>query len=290
MKKLITTAPLKYHGGKSYLADWIHSLSPPSVCDDPERGYTHRYIAHFGGGGEFWNWLPIDGISETINDRNGELVNFFAVLANSPDELVRRLSVTPFSEDVWRSSLDRDTDDPIERAVTFFVRYRQSRQGLGKDYSTPTRRVRRGMNENVSAWLSAVDGLPECHERLRSVEIRNMDAVKFIDKYDHPRALFYLDPPYLHETRSSTGEYEYEMSEQEHRALLERLEGIQGKFMLSGYRSDLYDEFASRNNWTRHEIEIDNKASSKKTKPTKVECIWTNYSEGSKSNAATLLF
>ena len=47
--------------------------------------------------------------------------------------------------------------------------------------------------------------------------------------------LFYLDPPYLHETRATTGEYEYEMTISQHADLLDALVAIKGWFLLSGY-------------------------------------------------------
>lgn len=283
MTTTIKNQPLKWHGGKSYLAKWIHSLAPPSVIDNPRNGYTHRNIAYAGGLGEFWNWLPVEGISEAVNDRKSELSNFWDVLACPPlfEKLQRLLEATPFSDEYWSwSSMhdpELDADDAVVCALHFFCKFRMSRQGLGKDYATPTRRTRRGMNENVSAWLSAVEGLPECHERLKRVEIRNMDALDFIHKYDHAQALFYLDPPYLHETRSSTGEYEHEMTEEDHQKLLFQLSNIEGRFMLSGYHSELYTATALAFGWTCHEKEIDNKASSQKSKPKRIECLWTNY-------------
>lgn len=268
---MIASQPLKWHGGKSPLASWLHSLAPE--C------YTHRNIVYAGGLGEFWNWLPIEGISEAVNDANGELYNFYACLRdpNKFGALWRILDATPFGDAFWSEARNVDVT-LVDRAVEFFVKYRQSRQGLGKCYATPTTRTRRGMNENVSAWLSAVDGLPECHERLRRVEIRNMDAIAFIKQYDHPKALFYCDPPYLHETRNSTGEYgPHEMTRQQHGELLGFLTTLEGKFMLSGYRSDLYDTAASNFGWTRHERDVDNKASSAKSKERKTECVWVNY-------------
>lgn len=61
------TQPIKYHGGKSYLASFIHSLAPPSH-HVVSGGYTHRNIVFAGGLGEFWNWDPVDGVAEAIND------------------------------------------------------------------------------------------------------------------------------------------------------------------------------------------------------------------------------
>ncbi len=255
------TQPIKWHGGKRYLAKWIQSLAP--------TGYTHRNIVFGGGLGEFWNW-PHEGTSEAVNDTYGALTNFWRTLQNKQlfADFHRQVDAMPFSQVEWEDS------DP-STAIGFFVRFRQSRQGLGNDYSTPTRRTRRGMNEQVSAWLTAVAGLADCHRRLKRVEIRNMDFRQFIYKYDHSKALFYCDPPYVHSTRSTGGgEYGHEMTEDDHTELLDQLGHLSGRFLLSGYQCALYDQAAAKYGWTRHEKVIDNKASSQKVKPTKTECVW----------------
>lgn len=264
--------PLKWHGGKSYLASWVISLMP-------DRASWHLYREPYFGGGAVLFRLDPEGLSEAVNDLNAGLTNFWAVLGDDlySVRLIDLLSSTPFSQAEFDKAGWTDATPSVHNARDFFIRYRQSRQGLGKDFATPTRRLRRGMNENVSAWLSAVEGLPEAHERLKRVEIRNMDAVEFIRKYDDEKAVFYCDPPYLHETRSSTGVYEHEMTESYHRKLLACLTSISGQFLLSGYRSKLYDRAALNCGWNRHEKQIDNKASGKKSKETKTECIWTNF-------------
>lgn len=264
--------PLKWHGGKYYLASWILSNFP-----DRSR-YTH-YNEPFAGGLSVLFRHDPEGKAETVNDLNSELSNFWQVLAYTPERMLRALWGTPLSESEWieATQVGALNPDRVRRATSFFIRYRQSRQGLGKDYCTPTTRTRRGMNENVSSWLSAVDGLQDAHERLRRVEVRRMPAVEFIAKYDHSRALFYLDPPYLHETRVTTQDYDCEMTKLDHDQLLHTLGGVRGMFCLSGYRSDLYDHYADIYGWRRVEIEIDNKASAKRTKEKKVECLWMNY-------------
>ena len=105
------------------------------------------------------------------------------------------MNLTPFSQ----VSFDRaktPEGDEIERAVKFFVRNRMSRQGLGTSFATMVRtRTRRKMSDPVSAYLSAVESLPDVHDRLSSVVIFNEDAKRLIEREDHGRALFYLDPP-----------------------------------------------------------------------------------------------
>ena len=69
------------------------------------------------------------------------------------------------------------------------------------------------MNEQASAWLNAVDGLASVHARLKRVVILCRDALEVIRRQDGPKTLFYLDPPHLHSTRASTGNYAHEMDE-----------------------------------------------------------------------------
>lgn len=98
-----------------------------------------------------------------------------------------------------------------------------------------------------------------------------------IQQQDGPRTLFYLDPTYLAETRTVPDVYAHEMTPEQHSELLEVLAGIQGRFLLSGYRSAMYDEAAKAAGWNRFDIEIDNKSGSGKKKNKRVESLWMNY-------------
>lgn len=269
--------PIKWHGGKHYLAKKIIELMPPHT----------RYVEPFAGGLSVLLAKPCEGISEFANDLNGELINFWRTLARPTafEQLRRMLEATPLSQwhfentnDESHSLYAKDFGPNATRAYAFFVRARMSRQGLSKDYCTPTSRTRRGMNEQVSAWLSAIDGLPDIHERLKRVEVWNTPAVKAIKALDSSDTLFYCDPPYLHATRSSIGEYgDQEMTPQQHIELLECLASIRGKFLLSGYYSDLYYAFAQQHGWKIVEFQIPNNASSAKQKQRKIEIVWMNY-------------
>lgn len=300
----MTSAPLKYPGGKHYLAQRLIALMPPHLM----------YVEPFFGGGAVLlarppgrDWyrggpgmpptpepMPsgLQGCVEVANDLDSELFNFWAVLRNAEtlSELTRLVEATPFCEQTWETAcaqpaglLGDDDTPPRERlnvwgAWAYLVRVRLSRQALGRDFATISRnRTRRGKAEQVSAWLSAVEGLIDAHVRLRDVLLTNRDAVVLIGQQDGPKTFFYCDPPYVHSTRTTPGDYRHEMTDEQHVALLERLSRIEGKFMLSGYRCELYDDAAARHGWRRVDFEIDNKAAAGPTKPGRVESVWMNY-------------
>jgi len=271
-----SSAPLKWHGGKSYLAEWIIGHMPE---------HTHYVEPFFGGGAVLFRKDPV-GVSEVINDGNAELTNFWFVLQDDDyfEDFLRTVQATPFSEREFDDAMSWDSADPVERAVAFFIRYRQSRQGLGRDFATLSRRrTRRGMNEQASSWWSAVDGLADAHDRLKRVVILNRDACDVIRQQDGESTLFYLDPPYVHATRTATNAYAFEMDHPAHERLLETLTGVSGHFILSGYPSDLYSRFADRHGWRCVTRSIDNKSSCAKSKAMKTECLWMNFDSPAKS-------
>lgn len=275
MPTIRVTSPIKWHGGKYYLAPKMKLFLP--------KKYLHRVHPYGGGVNEIFSWGG-DGVSEVINDCNHDLMNFWRVLQDKDmfEEFQLLCNATPFSElefvDAKETLALVRKGNPVRLAHNFFVRCRQSRQGLMKDFATvSTTRLRRGMNEQVSAWLSSIEGLPAVHERLKRVMILNEDAIKVICEQDSPDTFFYLDPPYLQETRTAKDIYEYEMTPEQHQQLLDLLGVLEGKFMLSGYPSEMYAAAAKKYGWRHHDFDLPNNASSKKSKDRKIERIWMNY-------------
>ncbi len=268
------TQPIKRHGGKHYLADWILSHRPAEYIT-----YCEPY---FGAGSVLLRHDP-KGCSEVVNDLDGNLMNFWAVLGDPArfSDLQMVLIATPFAQRIFGAAVDGKAATSVGRAADFFVRSRQSRQGLCKDFATMSKtRTRRGMNEQVAQWLGAIEGLPEIHERLKRVVILNEDALSAIARMDSPDTWFYLDPPYRHETRTDKKSYgEFECGDSHHFDLLALLadHSFQGRFALSGYHSREYDDVASACGWRCVEKVIDNKASSATVKPQMTECLWMNY-------------
>ncbi|MBM4069109.1 MAG: DNA adenine methylase [Planctomycetes bacterium] len=262
------TPPLKWHGGKNYLAKRIIELMPPHV----------HYVEPFAGGLAVLLAKDPEGVSEVVNDVDGNLMNFWRTLQvpDTFERFARVVQAIPFSEVEWREAMPSNLGSSLRQAIAFFVRCRQSLAGRQSCFAPLSRtRTRKGMNEQAAAWLGAVDGLAAVHARLRRVVILNRPAVEVIRQQDGPDTLIYCDPPYLASKRTAPDVYAHEMTTADHRELVTCLCHCKGKVMLSGYRSVLYD--AALSGWTRHDFDVANNAASGKEKRRMTECVWCNW-------------
>jgi DNA adenine methylase len=101
-------------------------------------------------------------------------------------------------------------------------------------------------------------------------------ALEVIRAHDTPTTLFYLDPPYLPETRAANNVFgEFDMTTEQHEELLATIKTLQGKVMLSGYPSKLYDSKLS--GWHRHQFDLPNNAAGDIIKRRMTECVWCNF-------------
>src|SRR5688572_734019 len=106
--------PVKWHGGKHYLAARISALFPRH----------HTYVEPFGGAASvLLNKEPAP--VEVYNDVNERITRLFRVLRERGDELRQRLLLTPYSEREFESAFI-PTDDEVEQARRDFVRWRLS--------------------------------------------------------------------------------------------------------------------------------------------------------------------
>lgn len=257
-----------WYGGKFSHLDWLLPLLPEA---------TH-YCEPFGGSAAVLLNRPPMPV-ETYNDLDGELVNFFRVLRNEQEELVRQIGLTPFSREELRLAVQEQPADlsDLERARRFFVRARQVRTGLAQTASEGRwahclLTSRAGMAGAVSRWLGSVEGLSELVQRLLRVQIEHAPALEVIARYDSPQTLFYCDPPYVHASRGDVRAYGFEMTDAEHEALAAKLGQVRGKVAISGYASSLYEDLYV--GWTRLEAPPRTIHS---TKAERTEVLWINY-------------
>jgi len=257
-----------WYGGKYSHLNWLLPLLPEA----------HHYCEPFGGSGAvLLNREPSP--IETYNDIDGEVVNFFRVLRDKTDKLLKAIALTPFSrEEFFTACQDYGPHlSDVERARRFFVRARQVRTGLAQTatlgrWANCKDTSRNGMAGVVSRWLGSVEGLAEIGQRLLRVQIENRPAVDMIRLYDSRRTLFYCDPPYPHEARGDVNAYAFEMSDEAHEELAAALGRIKGQAAVSGYRCTLMDALYRR--WRRVDAPPKKCHSIKKER---AEALWMNY-------------
>jgi DNA adenine methylase len=257
-----------WYGGKYSHLDWLLPLLPPAF----------HYCEPFGGSAAVLLNRPPSPV-ETYNDIDGEVVNFFRVLRETPEELIRAIALTPFSRKELEIACSRSTDDlsPLERARRFYVRARQTRTGLAQTAS-PGRWAycvltsRAGMSGSISRWFGGIRELFYIADRLLRVQIENLPALEVIKKYDSPQTLFYCDPPYPHRARGDSKAYAYEMSDKDHEQLADLLHSVKGMVAISGYHCDLLDRLYK--DWYCHEAPI---RVCHSVKSPRQEVLWTNY-------------
>lgn len=271
---------IRYHGGKWRLAPWIIQFFPPHRC----------YVEPFGGGGSVL-LRKERSYAEVYNDLDVEVVNLFRVMRDRGDELLRKLELTPFSNDEFKAAFFM-CDDPLEQARRTVVRsflgygsasvteYKHSTR-IGK----PTTGFRACSNRSGTSpahdWNNYPTEARAIVERLRGVVIDNADFEKVILQHDSPRTLFYADPPYVAETRDKGKDYAHEMTEADHFRLANALNDALGMAVVSGYPSALYEKLFA--GWKRFEVA----ALADGARP-RTEVVWINGARQAALSAAQL--
>jgi len=253
-----------YYGGKSIHLSWLLPRLPQSEV----------YVEPFGGSAAvLLNREPSE--VEIYNDLNGSVVNFFRVLRESKEELLEQLRTTLYAReeyDICRESMKHHEvreQNKIEWARCFFVGIRQS--FMSTHYGGWVLG-----DTKVRAFKSGIKGLDQVYDRLRDVQIDNIDGLVLVKKFDRPEVFQYQDPPYLLSTRNDQHGYELEMTEEQHTELAEFNLQAKCKVAISGYISKLYTELYEDNDWIRVDAEYTiggmNKGQGKRT-----ESLWCNY-------------
>ncbi|HEX7313319.1 MAG TPA: DNA adenine methylase [Pyrinomonadaceae bacterium] len=264
--------PVRYHGGKfgkaGVLADWILEHVPPHEC----------YVEPFGGGAAVL--LRKDRtLNEVYNDLCGEVCTLFRCLRDCKAELIRAVALTPFAEPEQRAAFVKPEGlDEVETARRFLVR---SWQSIGHDAATSYRNsgFRAGTKTAVRDpgldWRGLPAALDAVADRLQGVHIYERPYEYVLAKYDGPLTAFYVDPPYLPETRAKEHRqaYAYEIDEAGHALLAERLHALKGMVTLSGYDSPLYREMYAE--WWRTERKVFANGRGA-IKPARTEVLWLN--------------
>jgi DNA adenine methylase len=247
---------LRWLGGKWKMAPWIITHFP-----------NHEvYIEAFGGGANVLFRKESSRI-EIYNEKHDDLVNFFQIIADrdNSNKLIAALSVVPFSREEFNLSYE-PCIDPIGRAVKFLV---FNHMGFG----THSMMVKTGFRSGEyppKRWSKIGIDVAEASNLCNGLIVTQMDAINLIQQRDDSRTLFYLDPPYVQETRGTTRGYAHEMNDQQQEAFLQTCASrTNAMIVISGYRCKMYNDMLP--GW----LVVEKEALAERTKP-KIEVLWIN--------------
>ncbi len=258
---------IKMHGGKFKINDWIIDHFPPYYR---EMTYIECFV---GGGSIILNKKP--SFKEIINDIDKDLINIYQVLINDIDKLINQLETYKYSEEIFEEALrDKNFDDNIDQACNTYIIKRMSRGGLGLNFAW-SNRLRGDQPGDINAWENSIENLYDIKKRLNNVIILNEHFREVLTLYNDSDTFFYLDPPYMHQTRTSKENYTHEMSDTAHIELLQIINKSQTKILLSGYDSLLYNY--NLKDWNRYEKIVANHSGQNKIKNKRIEVLWSNY-------------
>jgi DNA adenine methylase len=278
---------LRYHGGKWRLAPWIISHLPPHKV----------YVDPYGGAGSVLFQKP-RSYGEVYNDLDDRIVRIFRLLRDPvlSARLIEQLRLTPFAKTEFVAAYE-PCEDEVEYARRMIIR---SFMGFGSDstaghYRTGFRgNVTRSGSTPAMDWSRYPQALRALIERVEAVTIYNMPAIDLMKIYDKPDVLFYVDPPYHPDTRSTGNRrragpgskpwqvYAHELQAEDHEELLLYLSRVDAMVALSGYPHPLYDDLL--NGWKR----IERKAHADGAKP-RTEVLWLNPMAAAAANSPSML-
>ena len=215
-----TLPPAAWIGGKRQLASRLVGM----ISAIPHITYAEPFV---GMGGVFFRRTAAPR-SEVINDRNGEVVNLFRILQRHYPQFMDTLKfqITSRREFDRLKACDPTTLTDLERAARFLYLQKLAFGGKvnGQHFGVDASRSARFNLTRLAPMLEDV------HERLAGVVLESLDWSQFLDRYDRPGTLFYLDPPYF----GSEDDYGKALfGRDQFAAMAERLRRLQGRFILS---------------------------------------------------------
>lgn len=217
---------------------------------------------------------------EVINDINGDIVNLFKQLRNNHEELIRLITLTPYSRQEFEESREKkENDSDLERARKFLLQAMMAINGVFGDakggFSYSQSYSRNGKDARVNRWYNLPSRLAKVVERLRCVRVDNRDAKDILKMFiNRPATLIYLDPPYLGDR---TKGYVDDLNDATyHEELLKIASKSKSMIFISGYENELYESLLTeKKGWKRKTIETSTK-DNKGNSHSRSEVVWMN--------------
>ena len=239
----------------------------------------HSYVEPFFGSGAVLFNKSVSDI-ETINDLDSNVTNLFLCIQEDAERLARLVMTTPFSREMYDSSFDFEDfieevigEEPYRKALVFLIRCWQGHGFRTNGYKVGWKNdvVGRERAYALWNWYRLPEWIIDIAERLRMVQIENRPALEVIKRFNHDGVFMYIDPPYLLGTRAGK-QYKHEMTDADHEEMLKEILQSKAKIMISGYESDMYNDYLK--DWNKKTFD----SCAEHGKPRK-EVVWMNYSD-----------
>lgn len=257
---------LKYPGSKWNIASQLATLIPEH----------HSYLEPFFGSGALL-FTKLHSDIETVNDMDSDITNLFKCIQKDAERLAKIVATTPFSREVYDVQFEILNNyvctDPYERAAGFLIKCWQGHGFRTNGYKVGWKNDVQGRESMYALWnwYRLPVWIMEIAERLRKVQVENKPAMEVIERFNYENVFMYLDPPYILGTRSGK-QYKYEMTDSEHEDMLKLVLKSKAKIMISGYESDMYNNYLS--GWHKEYFQ-----SCAEHHGTRREVVWMNYEQ-----------
>lgn len=258
--------PISYYGGKQQLVSKLVKLIPA------HNTYTEVF---FGGGSVFFAKEPAK--VEAINDINRQVINFYKTAKRDFENLKSEIDCTLFSEEqfidaknIYKNAEEADKTNVL-RAWSLFVLSHQSFLSIldnswkfskDRNFAETFQRKKEMFDERYM-------------KRLERTQIFCRDANRVLQNMDGENTFHFIDPPYV---GTNCGHYDG-YTDADFRKLLENIEALEGKFLLTTFKTDVLDEFTKRNGWYQIELRVNSPAKTANLgkKIEKIEVFTSNY-------------
>jgi DNA adenine methylase len=262
-----------YIGGKHLMSKVIVKLMPP-----------HRiYVEPFAGAANvFFAKEPSE--IEVLNDADKKIANVYYCVAFHFQDFWEKVKWLLHSREIFRVLKKKINESPpfqlgdIDHAVATYYCLVSSFAGMGSSLAYSIHEPLGGRIITKKILI-----LRAIRKRLKNVIIECKDFEEVIKTWDNETTLFYCDPPYY----GAEHYYAIPFTHQDHERLLKLLQQTKGKWILSGYHNELYDEVLKGYPYIEKQIPKHSfgvtRNSKSKTRPSATEVLWFNYEPDAKT-------
>lgn len=265
---------IPYYGGKYRLSKYISQIIQkinPLIYAEP----------YAGGASVFFSLSEYNRVY-VLNDANRCLNAMYRAFKRYPKSMKKRIDETPYSHEdhIYSknfisscSTHELSKEQLLNVAVNTYISLCMSVSYI-MGTRTGWRMGKTTASSEPKKWKKRKDNIDHIIKKLDDVYLDAIDGIKFIQRWDHSNALFYIDCPYpgtnCGHYNSKNRSYSVDIFDQNSwKSLCETLNTIKGSYILSNYDNDIEPL-----NY-KYRIEIPHQKSNGISAPSKsVEILW----------------